>query len=442
MILVLFGRAFLFLKHVLYNCNKDGVIYMLHFKDHTVGQLLMDGLFELERDGLRVSQDGYMSHEHIDIPHGSCTFCNNQFELKSGVFDSVQKARDQLYEYTRLVQKVLKEKDELLWPFSNPAYIKDSHDVILNGAYNHEEYLAMRYGRYKMALCGVRLHFSFGEKLLRADFACSNSNNFEDYKSRLYVHLAKQLSLHGWLLTALTAASPLCDRSFFQKGVLDGAVFSGMSSIRCSELGLWNYFTPRFDYLNLDHYVQSIENYVEKDLLQFPDELYFPVRLMPKGEHSFMALKENGVDNIELRIFDLNPYCAEGIDVRDVEFAHLYMVWLACIPSFYISHSDSIQLVQNFKNAAHYDLKTVFIRSSNQEMITMLECAVRLIEEVELFYQDAEEHILDVIRFEKEKCLDVKNRYAYQVLRDFSHNYVKKGLSLAKDNQNKILEVR
>lgn len=417
---------------------------MLHYKVRSVNKLLLDGLFEIEREGLRADLDGFLAKDVLDFDSYHNEYCDCKFEIRSGVHDCIEDALDSLLDLTKRVQEVLKRKDQILWPFSNPPYVKDVEDIILNPKFPEVDYLAKRYGRYKLLFCGVHLHFSFGEKLLEEDFKYSNCRSLATYKDRLYVHLCKQLSLYGWLLTLLFSASPLCDRSYFQKGVFDGDVYSGMSSLRNSELGVWNYFTPCFDYLNLNRYVQSIEHYVEEDLLKRPNELFFPVRLMPSGEHNFMALKENGVDNIELRMFDINPYCLAGVDIRDLKFAHLFMVFLACKPSYWTSFADSVQLVQNFKNAAHYDLKTVFIRSENEneEMITMMDSAVRILDELEIFYQDMPEEILDIIRFEKDKCLHVHNRYAYKVMQDFSDSYVKKGKLQAEQLQKSILEIQ
>ena len=66
-------------------------------------------------------------------------------------------------------------------------------------------------------------------------------------------------------------------------------------------------------------------------------------------------------------MFDLNPLTGAGIDARDVKFAQLLMVWLATMPSWYVSKKDQVNAVQNFKNAAHYDLKTVKIARTEKK---------------------------------------------------------------------------
>lgn len=60
-------------------------------------------------------------------------------------------------------------------------------------------------------------------------------------------------------------------------------------------------------------------------------------------------------------MFDLNPLTEAGVDERDIVFAQLLPVWLAALPKRPFTKKDQVQAVQNFKNAAHYDLKTVKI---------------------------------------------------------------------------------
>ena len=164
--------------------------------------------------------------------------------------------------------------------------------------------------------------------------------------------LAPAAAAYGWLLVAVTAASPLLNSSFVEKGKLDGDTFNGLASTRCSELGYWNYFAPIFDYTNIRAYADSIQRYVDEGLLRFPTELYYPVRLKPRGVNNLNTLREQGVDHIELRMFDLNPLVPGGIDERDLTFAKLFLVWLASTPREAISTKAQVQAVQNFKNAA------------------------------------------------------------------------------------------
>lgn len=420
---------------------------MLHVDDEKVKSLLLKGEFGIEKESLRIDENGFMSHTKNPFPgskHIVRDFCENQTEINTGVCGSAQEAVAELDGYYRRVQKTLKNlpEREYLWPFSNPPYIRNEDDIpiaLFDGdraaKTEYREYLSDRYGRYKMTLCGIHVNFSFADELLKADFALSGKADFKEYKNELYVTLAERVAEYGWLLVALTAASPLCDRSFNEKGKYGDGVFEGMASIRCGETGYWNIFAPVFDYTDLDSYVESIQNYVEEGFIKAPTELYYPVRLKPAGKNSLNSLKENGVNHIELRMFDLNPLVSCGVDVRDVVFAQLLLVYLAGTPRQEFSRKAQVQAVQNFKNAAHYDLKTVKIVVPNGEVYTVTQAAKNVFGFLREFYKGFPEEVIAVLDFEEAKIDDAEKRYAWIIRREYAGDFVKKGLALAKARQ-------
>ena len=92
----------------------------------------------------------------------------------------------------------------------------------------------------------------------------------------------------------------------------------------CSELGFWNDFVPVFDYSDAPSYARSVARYVEAGLIAAPTELYYPVRVKPRGPTRLDSLVAEGVDRIELRTFDIVPFAPAGVDARDVAFAHAW----------------------------------------------------------------------------------------------------------------------
>ena len=417
---------------------------MLHAEIPEVRKVLLKGEFGLEKESLRVDENGYMSHTPDPFPedeHIVRDFCKNQTEINTPVLKSAREAVDALEDYYIQIQKKLASLPdrEYLWPFSNPPYIRNEDDVPVAkfegenaSKTEYRYYLSDRYGRYKMTFSGIHVNFSFDEELLQRSFQYSKERDYDTYKNQLYVKLAKRMAIYGWILVAVTAASPLLDVSYMEKGREGAEVFNGMGSVRCSEIGYWNYFTPIFDYTNIKAYADSIQAYVDEGLLAYPTELYYPIRLKPKGKNNLNTLREEGVNHIELRMFDLNPLIPVGVDWRDVEFAHLLMVWLASMPDQEFSHKDQVQAAQNFKNAAHYDLKTVKIVAPNGEVNTVALAARNVILSMKEFYQDFSEEVQKILDFEEAKFEDGDNRYAWKIRKEFSGEYVKKGLELAK----------
>lgn len=420
---------------------------MLHIENPEVRALLLHGNFGLEKESLRVDENGYLAHTRHPFPyddHIVRDFCENQTEINTPVLKSAREAVESLNGYYQQIQKKLASlpNREYLWPFSNPPYIRDENDIPIAhfeggkaSKTTYRKYLSDRYGRYKMTFSGIHVNFSFADELLEKDFAVSKETDFIEYKNQLYVTLAEQATAYGWILVAVTAASPLMDSSFVEKGTFDRDTFNGMASARCSEMGYWNFFAPIFDYSNIRTYADSIQQYVDDGLLKFPTELYYPIRLKPGGLNNLNTLREEGVNHIELRMFDLNPLIPCGIEEKDVVFAHLFLVWLASIPRRPFSDQAQVQAVQNFKNAAHYDLKTVKIVVPDGEVYTVTDAALKVLASMKEFYRDFPDMVHEVLDFEEAKFIDGDNRYAWKIRKQFADGYARKGLLLAKQRQ-------
>lgn len=422
---------------------------MLHIENHDVKKRILEGNFGLEKESLRIKKDGTLSHSphpFTDDTHIVKDFCENQTEINTSVHTSAKEAIEELEFHSRRIYERLESlpEREYLWPFSNPPYIENESDIpvavfegieVSKTAYR--EYLSAKYGRYKMTFSGIHVNYSFSEKLLEADFKYQKETDYQEYKNRFYLELAQRMAAYGWLLVAVTAASPLLDSSFVEKGIYNQDVFTGMASVRCGEMGYWNEFAPILDYHNISAYADSIRKYVDMGLLKAASELYYPIRLKPAGENNLESLCRNGVNHIELRMFDLNPLVSAGVEEMDIIFAQLLMVWLAATPGQPFSEKDQIQAVQNFKNAARYDLKTVNILTPDGEIESVAHAALKVIDMMKEFYSGISLDVDEILQFEYEKFTDADNRYAWRIRKQFGDGYVKKGLELVKERQGK-----
>ena len=423
---------------------------MLHSNEKQIRELLLEGSFGLEKESLRVDAHGFFAHTPDPFSretHIVRDFCENQVEINTPVVHSCQEAVDALEWYNRQIIRTLQAlpEPEYLWPFSNPPYIRSEKDIPVAqydggeaAKTDYRNYLSDRYGRYKMTFSGIHFNYAFSEELLRAEYALRGETDYSRFKNNFYVALAEQAAAYGWLMVAVTAASPLLDSSYAAKNQTGTDLFNGMATSRCSELGYWNSFTPVFDYSGIEGYADSILQYVQDGLLKYPSELYYPIRLKPKGAYDLETLKKEGADHIELRMIDLNPLEESGIHPRDVRFAQLFLVWLAAKPREPLALKEQVQAVQNFKNAARFDLKTVKIVVPNGEVYSVATAAIRVLERMEEFYRDFPEEIQDVLQFEKAKFLDPENRYAWKIRAQFSGGFVEKGMQLVRQRQQNI----
>lgn len=68
--------------------------------------------------------------------------------------------------------------------------------------------------------------------------------------------------------------------------------------------------------------MKSVDNYIKKGALFSTGELYLPVRLKPDAGRTL----EDGINHIELRMFDLNPLYPMGISADDLNFTHFFIL--------------------------------------------------------------------------------------------------------------------
>lgn len=453
---------------------------MIHAESKAVRSVLFRGNFGLERETLRITEDGFLAQSPNPFPGNSHIvrdFSESQVEINTGVQPTPAKALMELAHYDKQVQATLAGKTprEMLWPFSNPPYLRNESDIPIAQFYGDEaekttyrKYLSDRYGRYKMTFSGIHFNYSFCDELLQRDFVLSNfaladsqkhnsaadghgasnsfalneSDAFIKYKDDLYLTLARRCVAYGWLMSAITAASPVMDSSFVEEGNIGGDLYFGLGTVRCSELGYWNYFSPVLDYSSLAGYADSIQQYVDRGYIMHPSELYYPIRLKPQGSYNLDSLREGNISHIELRMFDLNPTDPLGLKEADVFFAQLLLIWLACTPAQPFTRADQIQAIQNFKNAAHYDLRTVKIIFPGGRTCTVNEAALDILDAMTDFFHKicAGREVFDCLSFQRGKFTNaVHERYTHTVRHAFGMQFVKNGLKLARQRQEEAL---
>lgn len=422
---------------------------MLDYSDSRTRRRLFHGTFGLEKESLRVTQDGHMAHTPHPIRHAGIVrdFCENQPEINTQPHDSLQNALQELRTLSTLLQQAAASNGELIWPFSSPVILQGEKDIPIAQFYEdqawyteYRKYLSGRYGRYKMTFSGIHYNFSFPDALLQHAFHHSKENDYRTFKDQFYLDLACKASYYGWIISALCSASPLLDGSYFEKHLTGMTIFDGMGSIRNSEQGYWNFFTPLFDYSTLEGYIRSIRRYEENGLLARASELYYPVRLKPAGAYSMASMEENGISHLELRMLDLNPLSPDGIELEDLKFIHLLLIWMACTPKLELDERTQILAIQNFKSAAHFDLCNARIVYPDDSSLSVLEASAILLEELDAFFTDLPEDYQGVLERQKRKLTDpFQYRYAWILRQEYGEDYIGKGLELARKRQQEAL---
>lgn len=386
-----------------------------------INQYITEAEFGIERESLRVCSDGTLAqspHPFGENKNIDRDFCENQIEFISDVFNTPEQVNEQLLYLQKIVNCKLKENGEFLWAFSNPPKISGENEIPvaqysgnLRNKSVYRNYLAQKYGKIKMLFSGIHLNFSFTENLVKAAFEQSGEINFTDFKNRLYLSLAERLTEYAWLVVYLTAASPVADSTI-------GTGSNIYSSVRCSEIGYWNYFTPVLDYSSLKNYVGSIQKYIDNGNLRSVSELYYPVRLKPRGANSLETLSEKGINHIELRVIDVNPLTPTGIFTEDMHFIHLLILYLASLPKKELTGKEQIKAISDIKTAAVFGNDDIICR------------AIKILKEIQNFVQNHFPRYKDIIDYQIKKT-ESHHSYAEIVSSRFGDDYMKKGTELA-----------
>lgn len=410
----------------------------LNFDCREIRENGYEACFGLEKESLRIDEDGFLAHtEHPfkNDPFIDRDFCENQVEIVTGVCQSTGQLFDEIKRLHETVVDKLTENHELLWCFSNPPYVKGEEDIpvarfsgTLKSKELYRNYLAQKYGKRKMLYSGIHFNYSFGENLLQAGFRNSSYKDFGEYKDYLYLSLAKRIVEYSWLIVYLTAASPVVDGSFLDDNAIGKTFVTPYASARCGKNGYRNQFIPVLQYDSIFDYTKSIQRYVTNGMLKSASELYYPVRLKPRGENSLENLAENGVNHIELRMLDLNPLSPVGIAKEDIDFLHLLLMYLSSLPDEDFPEEKQILCIENSMSGALLDDQHTKING-----VPLRKAALSALESIERFFKKyGNDTDLQTLAFQKEKVGNHHRRYADILCNEYGTDFVGKGIALSK----------
>lgn len=395
-------------------------------------QYIFEGSFGLERETIRATSDGRLAktpHPFSDNKYMSRDFCESQLELITPACETIESLMTALRYLDNEARSILKEKNEYLWLNSNPPHIDSENDIVIadfsGNQADKKEYrikLASRYGKRLMLYSGIHFNFSFSDRFIESIFDGKGSVN--EFKNALYFRLSKQVFRYSWLIVLLSSSSPVYDLSLDADG-LSGDGFDGYASKRNGENGYWNKFIPILDYSDLRSYIKSINHYIENGNLFSSGELYLPMRLKPSGNNSTESLIENGVNHIELRMFDVNPLAPLGIFKEDLYFAHYFLIYLTQLPDFVFTRELQEAAIENHKNAAKYDIDSMTINGYPAK-----EAANGLLDDMTEYFNDFP-RVIKNIEFQKKKISENK-RYCVKVYAKFNKNFTQEMINIAR----------
>ncbi|WP_372821705.1 glutamate--cysteine ligase [Pseudomonas parafulva] len=390
--------------------------------------LLKQCLHGIERECLRVTDEGRLAQTPHPEALGSALtneqittdYSESLLEFITPALPDPAKVLENLEEIHRFVYTKL--GDEYLWSPSMPCALPAEEDIPIAeyGSSNigklkhvYRKGLALRYGRTMQCIAGIHYNFSLPEALwplLRE--AEGSEQDDRDYQSSAYIALIRNFRRYSWLLMYLFGASPALDKGFLrgrphqlEELDADTLYLPYATSLRMSDLGYQSNaqagLTPCYN--NLSSYTDSLRKavgtpyppYVEvgthKDgewvqlntnILQIENEYYSnirPKRVTYTGERPIQALISRGVQYVEVRCLDINPFLPVGIDLTEARFLDAFLLFCALDESPSLDNGECGQCTSNFLTVVKEGRRPGLELQRDGKPVTLREWASELI---------------------------------------------------------------
>jgi len=318
----------------------------------------------IEKESLRAAPDGSLAltpHPKalgaaLTHPHITTDYSESQLELITGVHATPETCLEELLQIHQFTYRALGD-DEMLWVSSMPCRLPADENIPI-GRYGSSNVgraksvyrmgLAHRYGRRMQTISGIHYNWSLPE-----------------VSSEQYFALIRNFRRHAFLLLYLFGASPAVCSSFVAgrqhelQTLESGTLYMPYgTSLRMGRLGYQSEAQASLavSYNGLDGYAASLHealtrpypayeavgivnpggeyNQLATSLLQIENEFYGtirPKRVIGRGERPLHALRERGVEYVEVRLLDLNPFVPIGISAQTLRFLDVFL--LHCLGS-------------------------------------------------------------------------------------------------------------
>lgn len=332
----------------------------------------------IEKESLRVNTDANLAQTaHPNSLGSALTHAQVTTDFAEALMEFITPAGSEaeatlgvLADIHRHVYRHLGE--ELLWPLSMPCTVETEDEIEL-AQYGHSNVgkmktlyrqgLKNRYGSRMQIIAGVHYNFSMPENFWPAWQGIKGDRQpLQEFISESYLGLTRNFLRLGWLVPYLFGASPAVGSSFLKNARSklpletlgqETRYLPNATSLRMSELG---YNTKAQDnlavsYNSLPEFVNGLRQAASQpnaafekigvkrhgtyrqlnaNTLQDESELYAPIRLKrvtKPGEKISDALQARGVEYVEVRSLDVNPYAATGIDLEQMRFLDIFLTY-------------------------------------------------------------------------------------------------------------------
>ncbi|TQV75578.1 glutamate--cysteine ligase [Aliikangiella marina] len=424
----------------------------------------------IEKESLRILPNGYLSPDAHPASLGSTltnAFITTDYSealpefITTASSDRLKPLKD-LEEIHQFVYQNI--DNEILWAMSMPCVMGQEEDIPIarygssNSGQMKEIYrlgLGYRYGRFMQTIAGVHYNFSLPQSFWTALHEKEQSQlALQDFISEKYMGLIRNYLRHSWVIPLFFGASPALCESFLKNKNIDldelvpGTRYGPYAtSLRMSDLGYQNKVQSRLNisYNSLDEYIAGLESAistadpyyseigVKKDgeyiqlndsILQIENEFYSsirPKRVSQSGERPTKALRNRGVEYIEVRALDLNPFSPIGIDQSQIAFMDTFL--LACL----FSKSDPLyqretgEYQENFRCVVRKGRHPDVCLTHRNQCVPMQDIASNLLSQLKPFAElldsayDTQDHA-DILQQLEDQVGDLNTTYSGKIV--------------------------
>ncbi|MDO3388684.1 glutamate--cysteine ligase [Gilvimarinus sp. SDUM040013] len=349
------------------------------FADPAANSTLRGILRGLEKESLRVTPEGKLAQtEHpkalgsaMTHPHITTDYSEALLEFITQPHERIADALSELDQVQRYTYAQL--NDELLWPGSMPCVLAGDNAIPVarygtsNSGRMKTVYrlgLGHRYGRAMQTIAGVHYNFSMPDSFWQALSEIEgNTRTLQAFKTDKYFALIRNFRRYFWLLLYLFGAAPAVCRSFVRGrdhklqalGQDENTLhLPYATSLRMGDLGYQSAAQQSLVvcYNNIDNYLQTLCGAITQShpdyqsiglrdeggeyrqlntsLLQIENEFYSsirPKRTAKSGETALQALRLGGVEYVEVRCVDLNPYQPLGVSSEQLHYLDAFLLF-------------------------------------------------------------------------------------------------------------------
>lgn len=355
-----------------------------------------------EREALRVTPNGALAlSEHPNALGSALTHPQITTDFSEALLEFITPPShklDELLDKLRTIQAFTYKQlgDELIWTNSMPCSLPEDLEIPVanygnsNNGKMKTTYrigLGHRYGRTMQTVAGVHYNFSLPDCFWA--LLSDKENQILDlrsFKNKKYFDLIRNFRRHYWLLIYLFGASPALCRSFVRNKSHSLIPFNDdphtlhlpyATSLRMGDLGYQSSAQESLYvcYNDQDSYIKTLCKAITtthpeyeaiglKDsagkfkqlntsLLQIENEFYSsirPKRTAKAGETALAALNNRGVEYIEVRCLDIDPFDPLGINIEQAYFLDTFLVYCALQDSPMTDQEESAYILENQKS--------------------------------------------------------------------------------------------